>query len=515
MKMRLVISWFILAGCVVLSCTDLHRNKSHPGVTSENIVKGMQLSSVYCSSCHMLPDPSLLDSKTWETGVLPHMGPRLGIYEYKYLRYPANVNDRDLPKGFYPAHSVVTPDEWQHIIDYYTATSPDSLSSRHSPPVYKTLQLFSALAPAATYSTPNVCFVKINEAEHELITCDLLKQNVLRYNAKLEVTDSLHLFGRIVNMQPLHDSLLACNIGVFNPTNGHYGKGQLIRFDRIGKMQPVEKPLLEGLERPVQLEAADLNGDGKTDYLASEFGYLTGSLSWYENTVKGWQKHLLRAQPGAVRTYIQDANKDGLPDIWALFAQGEEGVFLYTNRGLGRFEERQVLRFPPSYGSSGFELADFNKDGFADIVYTCGDNADYSAVLKPYHGVYIFLNDGNNDFTQKFFFPLNGCYKALARDFDNDGDPDLACIAYFADYAQHPEEGFVYLENKGSFQFEPYVMPLTASGRWITMDAGDADGDGRTDLILGNFSAGPVMIKPRTDWEKGPPFLLLKNTGKH
>jgi len=132
---------------------------------------------------------------------------------------------------------------------------------------------------------------------------------------------------------------------------------------------------------------------------------MTGSLSWYENKGnRSWQRHVLRALPGAIKVYIRDENHDGLPDIWALFAQGEEGIFLYTNKGNGQFDEEQVLRFPPSYGSTSFQLVDMNKDGFEDILYTCGDNGDYSPVLKPYHGVYVFLNDGHNHFKQNFFF---------------------------------------------------------------------------------------------------------------
>src|SRR4029077_15370304 len=139
----------------------------------------------------------------------------------------------------------------------------------------------------------------------------------------------------------------------------------------------------------------------------------------------------------------------GLPDIWALFAQGDERIILYTNKGDGRFEEKNILSFPAVYGSTYFELDDFNGDGLPDILYTCGDNADFSPVLKPYHGVYIFMNDGNNNFKQKYFFPMYGCFKAIARDFDKDGDLDIAAISFFADYNNHPEESFVYLENKG------------------------------------------------------------------
>ena len=54
------------------------------------------------------------------------------------------------------------------------------------------------------------------------------------------------------------------------------------------------------------------------------------------------------------------------------------------------------------YGSSYLELADMNNDGHLDILYTNGDNADYSYVLKKYHGLRIFINDGKNQFLVDF-----------------------------------------------------------------------------------------------------------------
>ena len=124
------------------------------------------------------------------------------------------------------------------------------------------------------------------------------------------------------------------------------------------------------------------------------------------------------------------------------------------------------------------------------------------------------MNDQTNHFTQKYFCPINGCYKAIARDFDGDGDLDIATISFFADYLHQPEEGFVYLENKGDFHFTPYSIPQAGMGRWLTMDAGDLDGDGKTDLILGNFSATPSQYKHSIDWKQSPPFIILKNVGK-
>jgi hypothetical protein len=324
--------------------------------------------------------------------------------------------------------------------------------------------------------------------------------------------DSLFIRGSIVNAEAENGRWLVCNIGNINPNNGRFGRGQYLYAAAHEKMRQDTGVVLQNLQRPVQITPADINKDGRNDYIVCEFGFVTGSLSWFENRSNGtFTQHILKPVPGAIKTYVEDYNKDGLPDLWVLFAQGDESISLFTNKGNGQFEERQVLRFPPVYGSTYFEFADFNKDGFDDIVYTCGDNADYSQVLKPYHGVYIFLNDGKNNFQEKFFFPINGCYKAIARDFDADGDLDIATISFFADYARQPEEGFVYMENKGNFHFRPYTFPENKQGRWLTMDAGDFNGDGWIDLVLGNFSIGPKMMQSETDWKKGPSFILLQH----
>jgi hypothetical protein len=308
--------------------------------------------------------------------------------------------------------------------------------------------------------------------------------------------------------------MFVLDIGTLAPTHAKFG--QVRKLFATGS-SPITKdtiPLIDSLGRPVSFTKADLNQDGKPDLVVCEFGYLTGALSWMENKGNGYERHVLRNEPGAVKAYVRDENNDQLPDIWALFSQGEEGIFLFTNQGNGQFTTQQVLRFPPSYGSSYFEFQDFDKDGHEDIIYTCGDNGDYSTVLKPYHGVYIFLNDGNNTFRQRFFYPINGCYKALARDYDKDGDMDIATVSFFADFKNRPEEGFVYLENEGNFNFQAATFPEARQGRWITMDAGDLDGDGKIDIVLGNFSLGPTTLKSDHDWKKGPPFIVLKNVGK-
>jgi hypothetical protein len=188
---------------------------------------------------------------------------------------------------------------------------------------------------------------------------------------------------------------------------------------------------------------------------------------------------------------------------------------LFTNRGHGQFEGKKILNFPAIYGSTYFELDDFNHDGFPDILYSCGDNADYSPVLKPYHGIYIYLNDGKNNFKRQYFFPMHGCFKAIARDFDGDGDLDIAAISFFPDNVHHSEEGFFYLENTGGLQFHPYTIPGTKAGRWLTMDAGDFYGSGKPDIILGNFNLGNADSTNDLQKKKSPPFIVLRNIMGH
>jgi hypothetical protein len=465
-----------------------------------------------------LPDPSLLDTKSWEKGVLPNMGPRLGIFYYGFETYPSYKSDRDLDSNFYPSHPVLNSNDWQNIIDYYVATSPDSLPKQdRKQSIQIGLPLFSVKSPRFIYENPTTSFVKIRSGDslYPLIISDVVKQNIYFFNSQLEIKDSVYCNGPIVDIDFAQNKMLTCDIGVLNPNNGKYGEGRFININSEGRMQEDTTALFDHLRRPVQLTSADLNNDGRKDYIVCEFGNLIGALSWMENLGNNrFSKHILRAAPGAIKAYINDYNHDGAPDLWVLFAQGEEGIFLFTNKGHGNFDTKEILRFPSVYGSSYFELADFNKDGYPDILYTCGDNADYSPVLKPYHGVYIFLNDKSNRFKQQYFFPIHGCYKAVARDYDGDGDLDIATISFFADYEHQPEESFVYLENKGNLNFQPYSFPEAKFGRWLTMDAGDIDGDGRIDIVLGNFSIGTTITKSNIDWKQKPQFIILKNTGR-
>ncbi|HEY1021786.1 MAG TPA: VCBS repeat-containing protein, partial [Flavisolibacter sp.] len=107
--------------------------------------------------------------------------------------------------------------------------------------------------------------------------------------------------------------------------------------------------------------------------------------------------------------------------------------------------------------------------------------------------------------------------KAVARDFDGDGDLDIASISYFPDYDSRPSESFLYWENKGGLSFKPFTVKEATTGRWLTMDAGDVDSDGDTDIVLGNakFTLGYIPGWLMKQWNaNSPSVLVIKNLRK-
>lgn len=505
-KKNVIIILFFLVVLLIVFKSAIFNNNNQ----DETIVQGKALASKHCQSCHMLPDPSLLDKKTWKT-LLPEMGFYLGIQSLGVDMIAEQDSD------FYPTDPAMNEAEWQSILDYYDAAAPSALPPNKPIPIAKDLPLFSVVPTPQRFVREKMMtsFVQIDTTVKpaRVFVYDTGTEQIYLLNPQLQVLDSVFIDGSVVDMSfdKTSKELLVCSIGKqlsMGPDNERIGKVFPLTVNRYGKLE-VKPALFENLARPVKIIHADLNGDNRTDIVICEFGKLTGSLTWMENLGKGkYKRRILRNLPGSAEVHIEDNKRNGLPDMWVLFAQGEEGIFHFMNKGNGEFEQKQVLRFPPSYGSTSFEMSDLNRDGFADIIYTCGDNGDGTRILKPYHGVYVFMNDGKNKFKQKYFYPMNGCYKVIARDFKNNGTIDLAAIAYFND-EKHPEEWFVYLKNEGNFKFAALGLPKkTNFERALTMDAGDLNDDGKLDLILGSAFLNKYLYDER------PLFMVLKNVGE-
>jgi hypothetical protein len=110
------------------------------------------------------------------------------------------------------------------------------------------------------------------------------------------------------------------------------------------------------------------------------------------------------------------------------------------------------------------------------------------------------------------FYPMHGASKAMAYDFDNDGDLDIAAVSFFPDFINTPDESFIYLENVNQ-QFKPNKLRESISGRWLIMELADLEDDGDMDIFLGaldfNNNVPPTLLKM---WEEDrQAVLILKN----
>ncbi len=491
---------------------------------SPNIEEGKRLSEIHCSSCHQYPGPELLPKQTWEEQTLPHMGPQLGIFEHNGNRYPVERTP-NLPENYYPSEQQLSDEEWQQIIDYYLVSAPDELENEEDyPPIVTDSLFFKAQTPGfrEQKTPPMVSAVRFDDVNRLIYLSDASNSMFYIFDQNLEFKDRYQLLSAISDIHfaneistPGRREFLATYIGDVNPSDALSGFVQMVWYEPDTEQGGPGEMFAENIARPVQGQFSDFDRDGNRDLLVNAFGHRTGELFLVNNAEdeSAREKEVLIDQSGCIESHILDYTGNGWPDIFVLCTQVDQSVYLLENKGEGSFERRRLLRFPITYGSSSFKLHDFNGDGHLDILYTSGDNADYSITYKSYHGVYIYLNDGDENFTREWFYPINGAYDAVTGDFDKDGHTDIAAISFFANYLEKPEEGFVFFRGKGVLNFKPYHPPATSAGRWITMDVSDWTGDGYDDIILGNFSRGPTRVVDdiQNRWMQGPHFLLLEN----
>ena len=474
--------------------------------------EGRRLAKLHCQSCHIFAEPDLLDRTTLREWALPTLAKILGLPQ-ELAGLPPKKQERGVETpGVYPDEPLIPVEAWAPIVEYYLEAAPEQpLPQGERAPIANGLDQFELVEPAYRVESPFTTLVAIGEGR--IFVGDSREKSLAILDGDGQLLQQLRLGLTPTDIDWHEDTIWVTSIG--SPFPSDDPQGQLMAVAKEGdKYLNVGRRVLRKLSRPVATTFADLDGDGTVEIVVSEFGNRLGHLSYFSRTADGqYQEHFLNEYPGTISHYVHDFNGDGLPDIIALMGQAREGVFIYYNRGDGSFVESYVVQWPPSYGAAHLSLVDFDGDGDMDLLTSNGDNADYALTLKRYHGVRLYLNGGNNNFTEAYFFPLNGAYKAQAADFDGDGDLDIAAISFFADYEGSPEEAFVYLENTGEMNFAPSTFDGALKGRWLTMDVGDVDRDGDADIVLGSFAMGwsNVSRELEASWRRGPSVLILKN----
>lgn len=473
----------------------------------------------YCQSCHLFVEPEMLPRFIWEDFVIPQMGSFLGMQHAGYRYSNAQELGRSDEEAaiirkanVYPDSALVPKEHWDKLVDYLVSNAPSRrLPDVDKPDIQVGLDQLKAVRwPYHEVATTTL--VKIDEERRQLFVGDSRRQSLTILSSTGEIKQVIECQVTPVSVRRAGNELWITGIGRMYPSDLPRGDLQ-VYIEADGRYQFASRKL-SNLQRPAYTTYADLNRDGVEDIVMSEFGNQVGQLTWYEGSGNEFEAHVLYAEPGSMATHLYDFNDDGWLDIAAVFGQNREGVHIFYNLGNGEFRRSYALQVPPTYGTAYFNMYDFNGDGHLDILAMHGDNGDYVPVLKNYHGLRIYLNNGKNYFEERYFFPMNGAFKALAEDFDEDGDLDIVAIAAFADFGRRPEEGFVYLENQGDFQFDAYSIPEVGEGRWLTMDVGDLDGDGDKDVVLGSYVEFDTVLPPgvKAKWDSLQlPVLYLEN----
>lgn len=505
------LSWLALLLLVSAVCLQQANgaDSKFEGNNATEIRHGAEVAKTVCATCHLYPAPELLDQAAWGLEILPKMKQMMGFEPIDYSRMlGGTLVEAQKP---YPTAPLIGEDDWMAVVRFYLASAPVRLPTpvRVKPDVRP--DFTPLVSPVFKDAEAVITSVTIDPLEKHLYVTDATSKALYILNAKGEMLAATGLERPAVHVNPTEKGIYITTIGRLYPSDEP--EGQVLFIGKPGSGAAYTKTLLDKLHRPVHTVVTDVNGDGREDLVVCAYGNILGRFSWYEN--KGgdnYEEHILIDRPGAISSTAVDLDQDGKQDLVVLMAQAWEGVYWLRNTGKD-FETIPLVQWPPSWGSTSFQLVDFNHDGHLDLLTSNGDNGDYGKIpapLKPYHGVRVYLNDGKDHFTESYFYPMNGAYKAVAGEFREKGRLDIAAIAFFPDFEKSPWESLVYLERSGS-AWRPTLLPDGQRGRWFVLAAGDLDGDGRPDLATGSFLKGPGRVL-KTDaelWRAHPAPLML------
>ena len=500
----------LLSGSLLIGGCNNDKPDSTYVLTGNIVVDGKNLVQINCQKCHALVPVNELNKHVWKYHTLPAMAKYFKVTPYLGGYYKSEKDIGGLPL-----------DAWLSIVTYYEKMAPDTILSPAKPsPLVNDWAGFTLKMPPPAHGTSFTTMAAVDTSTDKIYTADRMSNALTEWDKSFKMRKVVTLPSPVVDAVFKRDAngaseaILTC-IGELDRYD--FPNGRVLQVSLDAKKDTAAPMLIAtDLNRPVQTVEGDFNHDGLSDMVVLGQGGLKGGIYLFTQAANHtYTQTTISEKPGAVQAIAGDFNNDGWTDLMVLFGSVDEGLWLFENDHKGGFTARNLLRFPPVYGSSSFQLADLDHDGKPDLIYTCGYNFHDSRILKPYHGLYIFKNTGNWNFKQQWFYPIDGCTKAIAADFESNGRLDIATTAFFADMKNDPAESFIYFEQISPFNFRAHAIPVSKYGRWMTMQVADYNQDGKPDIILGNYSTGFLFQPGFTPfWAKNIPFIVLENNFK-
>lgn len=223
------------------------------------------------------------------------------------------------------------------------------------------------------------------------------------------------------------------------------------------------------------------------------------------------------SKANAVTYSLGDVNGDGKPDLVFvdnnLNAKNPGGLliqypypiyFVALGNGDGTFQTPAPYTFPQIAPASGFDnqlavtslqIADFNKDGHADLVFFYNDQAGGTGVNPYLQGFVVLAGTGNGTFsttatlTSTYSSSVSPVAAATDRitniaDLNGDGIPDLVVIAGDFTIATGTTSQIQIFLGKGDGTFlSPSTVAVAGNVYGIPVLV-DLNGDGRNDLAF-------------------------------
>ncbi|MDP2137115.1 MAG: FG-GAP-like repeat-containing protein [Candidatus Didemnitutus sp.] len=168
---------------------------------------------------------------------------------------------------------------------------------------------------------------------------------------------------------------------------------------------------------------ADLNGDGKADYVVTS-NQNGGANIFLGNGDGTFQTAATYLPNQAVSVVVADVNSDGLPDLlMGDLTTGSEGLRVYLNNGGGTFGSPTVFSTGGLggwfHGGGSVAVSDINGDGKLDVALSNLTN----------NTIAVLLGDGNGSFGAPAAFSAGSSPTyVFVDDFNSDGKPDIGAI---------------------------------------------------------------------------------------